>query len=77
MSEEWDGTDRRKKPHEYEFRAIIREELEPIRQKQEEIDDKITEWELAAKWFRMFIIGTVTLVGMVAGAYEWVKHHLR
>lgn len=77
MSEEWDGKERRGKPHEYEFRSIIREELEPIRQKQEEIDDKITEWELAAKWFRMFIIGTVTLVGMIAGAYEWVRHHLR
>lgn len=77
MSDEWDGIDRRKKPYEYELRSIIREELKPVRDKQEEIEAKITEWELAAKWFRLFILGTVACVGTLIGVYEWVKDHLK
>jgi len=74
---EWDGEERRNKPHEYEFRRILKEELEPIQANQAEIQEKIREWELAAKWFRIFVIGTVTLITMIAGAYEWMRHHLR
>lgn len=77
MSGEWDGVDRRKKPHDYELRGIIREELASIKEKQDEIEDKINEWELVAKWFRMFILGTVAFVGTLIGVYEWVKDHLK
>jgi hypothetical protein len=77
MSEEWDGRERRNRPHEYEFRNIIREEIEPLRETQRRLESKISEWELAAKWFRLFIIGTVTFIGLVAGAYEWLKDHLK
>ena len=74
---DWDGTERRSKPHEYEFRRILREEIEPLRETQRELERKINEWELAARWFRIFIIGTVGLVTAAAGAYEWLKHHLK
>lgn len=75
--DEWDGHERRNRPHEYEFRTIIREEIEPLRETQRRLEAKVSEWELAARWFRIFIIGTVSVVGMLAGAYEWLRHHLR
>jgi hypothetical protein len=82
--QEWDGIERRTKPHEYELRSIIREELTPIQRQQQEmrkaqidIQDKIREWELGAKWFRYFIMGTVGIVTVAAGAYEWLKDHLK
>lgn len=77
MSEEWDGQERRTKPHEYEFRRILREEIEPLREAQYELERKVTEWELAAKWFRAFILGTVGIAASVVAAYEWVKDHLK
>lgn len=78
MADEWDGiTERRGRPHEYELRNIIREEIEPIKRNQETIQEKIKEWELGAKWFRIFIIGTVGLVTMLAGIYEWMRTHIR
>lgn len=76
--DEWDGvTERRNRPHEYEFRKILREEIEPVRNTQRELERKIAEWELAAKWFRLFIIGTVGLVTMAVGVYEWLRVHLK
>jgi hypothetical protein len=85
MADEWDGiTERRGRPHEYELRNIIREELTPIQRQQQEmrhaqieIQDKIKEWELGAKWFRVFIIGTVGLVTTAAAIYEWLRTHVR
>lgn len=74
---EWDGIERRGKPHEYEFRQIIREEIQPLKDNQADIQEKIREWELGARWFRLFIIGTVGLVTMLAGVYEWMRHHLK
>ena len=75
--DDWDGVERRNKPHEYEFRRILREEIEPIRKTQRDLERKVAEWELAAKWFRVFILGTVGFVAMLAGVYEWVRHNLR
>jgi hypothetical protein len=77
MADEWDGIERRNKPHEYEFRRILREEIEPVRETQRELERKIAEWELAAKWFRVFIIGTVGLVTALVGIYEWLRVHLK
>ena len=77
MSEEWDERERRNKPHEYEFRSIIREEIEPIRETQRRLEAKVNEWELAARWFRVFIIGTVAVVSALIGAYEWLRVHLK
>ena len=74
---EWDGRERRNKPHEYEFRRILREEIEPIRATQREMERKILEWELAARWFRIFIIGTVAVVTTLVGVYEWIRLHLK
>ena len=81
---EWDGIERRNRPHEYELRSIIREELTPIQRQQQEmrkaqidIQDKIKEWELGAKWFRLFIIGTVSVVTLAAGAFEWIRTHIK
>ena len=77
MSDEWNGEERRNKPYEYQFRQIIREEIEPIRETQRRLEAKITEWELAARWFRLFIIGTVAVVSALIGAYEWLRVHLK
>lgn len=74
---EWDGHERRNKPHEYELRSIIREEIEPLKRNQEVIQDKIKEWELGARWLRIFIIGTVSLVTAFAAMYEWMKDHVK
>lgn len=75
--DDWDGVDRRIKPHEYELRSIIREEMAPIKKNQADIQRKIAEWELGAQWFRKFVMGTVAIVGFAAAAYEWLKEHLR
>jgi hypothetical protein len=84
MSDEWQGEERRTMPHEYQLREIIRDELRPVRHQQEqlrkeqaEITTKIMEWELGAKWFRIFIIGTVGLISMGAAAWEWARGHIR
>jgi hypothetical protein len=84
MPNEWDGIERRNKPHEYELRSIIREELTTIERQQIEmrkaqigIEKKITEWEIAAKLFRYFVIGTVSVVTVFAGAVEWLRAHIK
>lgn len=78
---EWDGKERRGYT---ELREVVREELAPIQQKQDEmrkaqikIEDKIGEWESGVRWFRVFVIGTVSLVTMAAAAYEWLKGHIK
>jgi hypothetical protein len=84
MNDEWQGEERRTMPHEYQLREIIRDELRPIRYQQEqlrkeqaEITTKILEWELGAKWFRVFIIATVGLVTTGAAVYEWLRAHIK
>lgn len=85
MADEWDGvTERRSRPHEYELRTIIREELTPIQRQQAEmrkaqieIEKKINEWEIGAKLFRMFIIGTVGLVTAGTALWEWMRAHIK
>ena len=84
MADEWDGIERRQRPHEYELRAIIREEMTPIqrqqiemRQAQIDIEKKIGDWEAGARWFRIFIIGTVSVITALAGLYEWLRHHIK
>jgi hypothetical protein len=81
---EWDGIERRTKPHEYELRSIIREELTTIerqqiemRQAQINIERKVTEWELAAKWFRIFVVATVAGASVLVGIWEWARTHIR
>lgn len=81
---DWEGEERRQLPHEYQLRSIIREELTPIqrqqaemRQAQLQVERKINEWELGAKWFRIFIVGTVGIVATAAGIWEWMRTHLR
>jgi hypothetical protein len=71
---EWDGKERRGYA---ELREVIREEIEPLRKAQTDIERKIADWENGAKWFRHFVLGTVTLITLAAGAYEWLKAHLR
>lgn len=78
---EWDGKERRTYS---ELREVVREELTPLQRKQDEmrkaqikIEDKIAEWESGARWFRVFIIGTVGLVTAAATAYEWLKEHIK
>ena len=71
---EWDDKERRGYA---ELREVVREEIEPLRKNQELIQAKITEWETGARWFRVFIIGTVSLVTMAAAAYEWLKDHIK
>lgn len=78
---EWDGRERRGYA---ELREVIREELTEIKVEQAEmrkaqlvIEKKISEWELASRLFRAFIIGTATFIGLVAGAYEWMRLHLK
>lgn len=81
---EWEGEERRTKPHEYELREIIRDELRPMKYQQEQIrkeqtaiSEKIHEWEIGAKWFRVFIIGTVGLVTGGATLWEWLRSHVK
>ena len=71
---EWDGKERRGYA---ELREVVREEIEPLRKNQETIQAKISEWESGARWFRVFIIGTVGLVTMAVSAYEWLKDHIK
>lgn len=78
---EWDGKERRTYS---ELREVVRDELKPIRQKQDEmreaqmeIERKITEWETVAKWFRIFVLGTVALVAALVKMYEWMADHLK
>jgi hypothetical protein len=84
MSDDWSGEERRTRLYDYEFRAVIREELQPIQQKQYEmreaqlkLEQKVTEWEMGAKWFRIFIIGTVSFITVAAGAWEWIRTHIK
>lgn len=84
MSDEWQGDERRTMPHEYQLREIIRDELRPVRyeqaelrKQQAEISSKIADWESGAKWFRVFIIGTVSLITMGATAWEWMRGHVK
>ena len=81
MSDEWGGRERRTYS---ELREVVRDELKPIRQRQDEmreaqieIERKITEWETAAKWFRIFVLGTVALVAALVKMYEWMADHLK
>ena len=81
---EWDGIERRNRPHEYDLRSIIREELTTIerqqiemRQAQINIERKVTEWELAAKWFRIFVVSTVAVASVIVGIWEWARTHIR
>ena len=81
---DWDGEERRAMPHEYDMRTIIRDELRPIqyqqaemRKEQAEIRAKINDWESGARWFRVFIIGTVSLVSMGAALWEWARAHVK
>lgn len=81
---DWSGEERRVVPYEYDFRKVIRDELRPIQEKQEElfkaqtkIERKISDWESGAKWFRVFIISTVGLASMGAAAWEWAKAHVK
>lgn len=81
---DWNGEERRVNSAELQLREIIRDELRPVRHQQEqlrkeqaEITTKIMEWELGAKWFRIFIIGTVGLISMGAAAWEWARGHIR
>lgn len=71
---EWDGKERRGYA---ELREVVREEIEPLRKNQELIQAKIAEWESGARWFRVFIIGTVSIVTAAAAAYEWLKDHIK
>lgn len=78
---EWDGKDRRNYS---DLREVVRDELMPIKEQQAEmrraqiiIEKKIGEWESGARWFRVFIIGTVSLVTAAAAAYEWLKDHIK
>ena len=59
------------------LRDVLRDELTPIRDTQEEINRKIAQWEFGAAIFRWFIVGTVGAVTVLAGAFEWAKTHLK
>lgn len=74
MADRLGGEDRRTYA---EIREIIREEIKPLQDNQEAIKAKIAEWESGARWFRVFIIGTVSLVTAAAALYEWIKDHIR
>lgn len=74
MADEWKGQERRSYA---EIREIIREEIKPLQDNQETIKAKIAEWESGARWFRVFIIGTVSVVTLAAGAFEWLRTHLK
>lgn len=78
---EWDGNDRRSYG---DLRDVVKEELAPIKEQQAEmrkaqilIERKITEWELASGLFRKFIIGTAGIIAAGAGAYEWLRDHIK
>jgi len=82
---DWDGEERRKPQADYSFvREIIRDELMTIKYQQDkllrehsEIAQKIQNWEAGAKWFRVFIIGTVGIVTATAAAWEWMREHVK
>lgn len=75
--DQWDGIDRRQQPHEYQMRAIIREELKPVIEEQHAINEKIASWEFGASIFRYFILTTIGLIATAASIWEWAKEHLR
>jgi hypothetical protein len=52
-------------------------ELAPIRTAQEQIEQKIFQWEFGAAIFRWFIISTVGLLTAAAGIWDWTKEHLK
>lgn len=88
MSDEWDGSERRKSPQHYEMMDMIREEFESREERllrrinemqnhQAEIERKLDRWESAAgviKWTVMVIISTGATL---AAVYEWTQKHLR
>jgi len=81
---EWDGDERRRTPHEYELRTIIRDELRDIRtqqlemrEAQQQIEQKIRDWETGASWFRAFVISAVGTVAALAAAWEWMRENLK
>lgn len=71
---EWDGKERRGYA---ELREIIREEIQPLKDNQDTIQAKIAEWEVATKWLRYFIIGTVAFISAALKVYEWIKNHIQ
>ena len=81
MANEWDGIERRNKPHEYEFRSILREELDRrdlrmdarIKPMEEKLD-LIMHTAGAVKWT---ILVVVSVIGTVAGMYEWLQRHIK
>ena len=48
-----------------------------MRQAQIGIERKVTEWELAAKWFRIFVVSTVAVASVLVGIWEWARTHIR
>ena len=81
MADDWDGIERRARPHEYEFRAILREELDRrdikldarIKPMEEKLD-LIMHTSAAVKWTVLVI---VSAIGTLAGIYEWMQRHIK
>ena len=82
---EWNGPERRQQPHDYaDMRQMIREEFShlaeehaAIREKQQEIERKIAQWEAGACLFRWFVIATAATLTAAAGVLDWMKEHLK
>ena len=81
MADEWDGDERRRRPHEYEFRQVLREELD---RRDERIDARLAPVEekldvilttaAAVKWT---VLVVVSAIGTLAAVYEWLQKHLK
>lgn len=81
MADDWDGKERRHMPHEYEFRQILREELDRrdlkidarIRPVEEKLD-LILHTAGAVKWTILVVVSVIT---SLAGGYEWLQKHFK
>lgn len=84
--EDWDGRERRERPHRYEILDVLREELDArdarflarldrITENQDEIKTKIASWEAGAAIVRWLAISTVAVVSGGLALYEKVRNH--
>jgi len=72
--DEWNGHERRDYS---KLREVIRQELESDRQKINDMERKIAQWEAGAFLFRWFIIATAGVLTAAAGVLDWMREHLK
>lgn len=83
---DWDGKERRERPHRYEILDVLREELDArdarflarldrITESQDEIKTKIKSWETGAAIVRWLAISTVAVVSGGLALYEKLRNH--